>query len=202
MINEIVLATRNIHKVKEIKLILSDLNIKILPMTSFSSYPITIEDGKTLEENASKKAREASRFFKKWTISDDSGIEVDFLNGNPGVYSARYAGEKCSSYENNKKLLEELKNVPQEKRTAKFRTIIAIADPHGKILLVGGEIFGIIKSCVGVNGFGYDPVFYLPKYRKTLAELSSEVKNSISHRAKALKKAKKAIKKLTNSPGK
>lgn len=202
MINEIVLATSNIHKVKEIKLILNDLNVKILPMASFPSYPITVEDGKTLEENASKKAREAASFFKKWTIADDSGIEVDFLNGNPGVYSARYAGKKCSDYENNKKLLKELKNVPQEQRTAKFKTVIAISNPHGKISLVSGEIFGIIKDCVGVNGFGYDPVFYIPKYKKTLAELSPGVKNSVSHRAKALEKAKKIIRKLLNSSGK
>jgi len=202
MICEIVLATSNRHKVKEIKSILKDLSIEIVPMTSFTSYPITIEDGKTLEENASKKAREVAIFFRKWAIADDSGIEVDYLNGNPGVHSARYAGEKCSSYENNNKLLEALKNIPQEKRTAKFKTVIAISNPKGKTLLLDGEIFGTIKSCAGSNGFGYDTIFYVPEYEKTLAELSFEIKNSISHRSKALQKAKKVIKKLISFSGK
>ncbi|MDR1400987.1 MAG: XTP/dITP diphosphatase [Endomicrobium sp.] len=202
MINEIILATSNKHKVKEIKLILKDLSIEILPMTSFSSYPVIIEDGKTFEENASKKAIEAANFFKKWTIADDSGIEVDYLNGAPGIYSARYAGEKCTSYENNKKLLEALKNVPHKKRTAKFKTVIAIASPHSKVSLVDGEIFGTIESCAGTDGFGYDPVFYIPEYGKTLAEFSSEIKNSISHRAKALQKARELIERLMSSSGK
>ncbi|MDR1511594.1 MAG: RdgB/HAM1 family non-canonical purine NTP pyrophosphatase [Endomicrobium sp.] len=202
MINRIILATNNRHKVEEIKLILKDVGIEIVPMTSFSSYPVTIENEKTLEKNASKKAREAADFFKEWTIADDSGIEVDYLDGNPGVYSARYAGEKCSSYENNKKLLEALKNVPQKKRIAKLKTVIAIANPRGKVLLVSGEIFGIVKGRAGIGGFGYDPVFYVPKYKKTLAELSLDMKNSISHRAKALKKAKKIIRELMNPSGK
>jgi len=202
MINEIILASTNKHKVEEIKSILKDLDIKIIPMTSFPLYPITIEDGKTLEENASKKAREAAKFFKRWTIADDSGLEVDCLNGRPGVYSARYAGEKCSNRDNNKKLLEALKNVSQEKRTAKFKTVIAISNPNGKVLLADGEIFGIIKNCTGTAGFGYDPVFYIPEYGKTLAELGPEIKNSVSHRANALKKAKEIIRGLLGSTGK
>jgi len=197
MIKEIILATGNGHKVEEIKGVLKGLDVKIIPMTSFPGYPETVEDGKTLEENASKKAKEAVEFFKKWTIADDSGLEVDCLNGAPGVYSARYAGEKCSYEDNNKKLIKALKDIPDDKRTAKFRTVIAVASPEGKVLLVEGKIFGIIKTYIaGINGFGYDPVFYIPEYGKTFAELDSEIKNSISHRAKALQKVKEIIKKV------
>ncbi|OEG71624.1 hypothetical protein ATZ36_02560 [Candidatus Endomicrobiellum trichonymphae] len=199
MIKEIVLATKNRHKNEEIKSILKDLDIKIIPMTSFPDYPATIEDGATLEENAAKKAREAAEFFKKWAIADDSGLEVDYLNGSPGIYSARYAGRNCSYDDNNKKLLAELKNVPEEKRTANFRTVIAVASPDGRLFLADGKIFGTIKRhTVGIDGFGYDPVFYVPEYGKTFAELSCEIKNSLSHRAEALQKVKKIIKNLSN----
>ena len=200
MIKEIVLATENRHKGEEIKSILKDLDIKIVPMTSFPDYPATIEDGATLEENASNKARKAAEFFKKWAIADDSGLEVDYLNGRPGIFSARYAGENCSYDDNNKKLLAELRNVPEEKRTANFRTVIAIASPAGRLFLADGKIFGTIKKhTAGTDGFGYDPVFYVPEYEKTFAELSCEIKNSLSHRAKALQKVKKIIKSLSNS---
>jgi XTP/dITP diphosphohydrolase len=197
MIKEIIFATRNLHKIEEIKEILKDLNIKIAPMISFDKYPKTIEDGKTLEENAAKKAREAAEFFKQWTIADDSGLEVDYLNGAPGVYSARYAGEGCSYDDNNKKLLAALNGVAEEKRTAKFRTVIAISSPEGKIYFTEGKIFGTMSLRVaGISGFGYDPIFYVPEYGKTFSELGSEVKNSISHRAKALQKAKEVLKRL------
>ncbi|MDR0800698.1 MAG: XTP/dITP diphosphatase [Endomicrobium sp.] len=200
MIKEVILATGNRHKSEEIKSILKDLDIEIMPMTSFPDYPVTVEDGATLEENASKKAKEVAEFFKKWAIADDSGLEVDYLNGKPGVYSARYAGENCSYDDNNKKLLEELKNVPEEKRTAKFRAVIAVASPEGKIFLADGKIFGTIREhTAGTEGFGYDPVFYIPQYGKTFAELGYEIKNSISHRAKALQKVKEIIKDLSNS---
>jgi XTP/dITP diphosphohydrolase len=196
---EIVLATGNRHKAEEIKSVLRDLDVKIIPITSFPGYPATVEDGKTLEENALKKARKAAEFFKRWAIADDSGLEVDCLNGAPGVYSARYAGDKCSYEDNNKKLIEALKNVPDSKRTAKFKTVIAVASPDGKVLFGEGKIFGIIKThAAGTNGFGYDPVFYIPEYGKTFAELDSEVKNSISHRAKALQRVKEIIKELLN----
>jgi XTP/dITP diphosphohydrolase len=200
MIKEIVLATKNRHKGEEIKSILKDLDVKFIPMTSFPDYPAVIEDGATLEENAAKKAREAAKFFKKWTIADDSGLEVDYLNGRPGIYSARYAGRKCSYDDNNKKLLAELKNVPEEKRTANFRTVIAVASPAGSLFLADGKIFGTIKKyTAGTDGFGYDPIFYVSEYGKTFAELSCEIKNSLSHRAEALQKIKKIIKILLNS---
>ncbi|MDR2252149.1 MAG: XTP/dITP diphosphatase [Endomicrobium sp.] len=196
MIKEIILATGNRHKVQEMKEILKDLGIKVTPMISFPQYPNTEEDGKTLEENAIKKAKETAKFFGKWTLADDSGLEVDYLDGAPGVYSARYAGEKCL-YEDNNKLLKVLDGVPLEKRTAKFRTVIAISSPDGRINLAEGKIFGIITlQSLGSNGFGYDPVFYVPEYGKTFAELSTYIKDSISHRAIALQKAKEIIKSL------
>jgi XTP/dITP diphosphohydrolase len=197
MIKEIILATGNRHKVQEMKEILKDLGIKVSPMISFPQYPNTEEDGKTLEENAIKKAKETAKFFGKWTLADDSGLEVDYLDGSPGVYSARYAGEKCLYEDNNNKLLKVLDGVPLEKRTAKFRTVIAISSPDGKINLAEGKIFGIISlRSLGSNGFGYDPVFYVPDYGKTFAELSTDIKNSISHRAIALQKVKEIIKSL------
>ncbi|MDR1122661.1 MAG: XTP/dITP diphosphatase [Endomicrobium sp.] len=197
MIKEIVLATGNRHKVEEIKEILKGLSIKITPMIFFLQYPIIKEDGKTLEENAIKKASEVSKFFGKWALADDSGLEVDYLDGAPGVYSARYAGEKCFYKDNNSKLLKALDGVPFEKRTAKLRTVVAISSPDGKINLLEGKIFGIIAlQSMGDNGFGYDPVFYVPGHGKTFAELSINTKNSISHRAIVLQKAKEIIKNL------
>jgi XTP/dITP diphosphohydrolase len=203
MNKEIIIATSNRHKDKEVRAILGDLNVEFISMLSFSDYPAIIENGRTLEENASKKAKESAVFFRAWTIADDSGLEVDYLKGKPGVYSSRYAGERCSCEDNNNKLLKVLKDVPRGDRMAKFRAVIAISNPDGKVFLLGGEIFGTISECVvGNNGFGYDSLFYLPEYGKTLAELDSELKNLISHRAKALQKAKGLIKKLLNTIGK
>jgi XTP/dITP diphosphohydrolase len=197
MIKEMIIATGNIHKIEEIKSVLKDLYIEIIAMTSFPKYPKIVENGKTLKENAIKKAKEAAAFFKKWTIADDSGLEVDYLNGDPGVYSARYAGKNCSYDDNNKKLLGALEGVSKEKRTANFRTVIAISNPDGKIYLADGKISGTITSQVmGIGGFGYDSIFYVPELKKTFAELDLEAKNSVSHRAKALQKAKEIIRSL------
>lgn len=198
MIEEIIIATGNKHKVEEIKDILKDLNIKVIPMTDFPSYPETVEDGETLEENAAKKAKEAAVFFNKWAIADDTGLEVDYLDGAPGVYSARYAGEDCSYEDNNKKLLEVLKGVPANNRSARFRCIIAVSSPVGEISLAEGKIFGTIsETFAGDKGFGYDPIFFVPEENKTFAELAAEVKNRISHRGKALQKAKDIVKRLS-----
>jgi XTP/dITP diphosphohydrolase len=199
----IIIATTNGHKEKEIRAILSDLDVEFVSMLSFSNYPVIIENGRTFEENASKKARESAVFFRAWTIADDSGLEVDYLKGKPGIQSSRYAGEKCSCEDNNNKLLEALKDVSGGNRTAKFRAVVAISSPDGKVSLLDGKIFGTITRCaVGNNGFGYDSVFWIPEYGKTLAELDTELKNLVSHRAKALQKAKGFIKKLLNTIGK
>jgi XTP/dITP diphosphohydrolase len=200
MIKELIIATGNKHKVEEIKAVLKDFGIKIIPMTNLPSFPKTVEDGATLEENAGKKAIEAALFYGKWTLADDTGLEVDYLDGAPGVYSARFAGERCSYDDNNKKLLDLLKGVPEEKRTAKFACVIALSSPQGQCSFAKGEIFGIIADKnSGSNGFGYDPVFFVPEESKTFAQLSSDVKNKISHRAKALQKAKEIINTINNS---
>ncbi|MDR3071248.1 MAG: RdgB/HAM1 family non-canonical purine NTP pyrophosphatase [Endomicrobium sp.] len=197
MIKEIIIATCNTHKADEIKAILEDLDIKTVQMTLLPKCPETVEDGKTLEENATKKAIAASKFFGKWAIADDTGLEVDCLKGAPGVYSARYAGQHCSFADNNKKLLAALGGVPMEKRTAKFRTVVAISSPRCETYLVSGEIFGTIAPrSAGANGFGYDSIFCVPEYGKTFSELGAKVKNYISHRAIALKRAKKIIENL------
>ncbi|MDR0822742.1 MAG: XTP/dITP diphosphatase [Endomicrobium sp.] len=196
---EFVLATGNKHKIEEIRAILKDLPIKIIPLSDFPEFPHTIEDGQTLEENAVKKAKEAAVFFKKWAIADDTGLEVEALNGAPGVYSARYAGEPCSYDDNNKKLLKELSGLPKEKRKACFRCVIAIASPDGKIYTAEGKIDGIINpSQSGANGFGYDPIFFVEEYNKSFAELSPSIKNQISHRARALQNMKEKLNQLIN----
>lgn len=190
---EIILATGNKHKVIEIKDILKDLNVNIKPMIEFNKYPDVVEDGQTLQDNAIKKATEVAKFFNSWAIADDTGLEVNYLNGAPGVYSSRYAGEDCSYEDNNKKLLKALDGVQMENRQAQFRCVIALSDPEGNIkILAEGKIKGYIAtSFSGTTGFGYDPIFYVPKYDKTFAELGEEIKNQISHRGLALQNFKK-----------
>ncbi|MDR1243779.1 MAG: XTP/dITP diphosphatase [Endomicrobium sp.] len=197
MIKKIILATTSKYKEEEIKSLLKDLDIEVMSMTSFDKYPKTREDGKTLEDNAIKKAKEAAKFFNSWVLADDTGLEVDYLNGAPGIFTARYAGKECSFQDNIKKLLYVLKDVPFEKRTARFRTVIAIASPSGQLYLSTGEIYGIINLIEqGQYNFGYDPIFYIPEYNKTFAELTPDIKNTISHRAKALQQVKVVLKQL------
>ncbi|MDR3048233.1 MAG: XTP/dITP diphosphatase [Elusimicrobiota bacterium] len=199
IMKELILSTGNKHKIEEIRDILKDLPIKITPISDFPQFPHTIEDGDTLAQNAVKKAKEAAAFFNKWAIADDTGLEVEALNGAPGVYSARYAGESCSYEDNNKKLLKELSGLPKEKRKACFKCAIAMANPNGQIWTAEGRIDGIIgKSQSGANGFGYDPIFFVEEYNKSFAELSPQVKNQISHRAKALQKMKEKLKDIIN----
>jgi XTP/dITP diphosphohydrolase len=189
---EIILATGNKHKVVEIKDILKDLPVTIKPMTDFDKYPDVIEDGQTLQDNAIKKATEVAKYFNSWAIADDTGLEVNYLNGAPGVYSSRYAGENCSYADNNNKLLKALNGVQMENRQAQFRCVIALSDPQGNVkILAEGKIKGYIaESLSGTTGFGYDPLFYVPNCEKTFAELGEEIKNQISHRALALKNFK------------
>jgi XTP/dITP diphosphohydrolase len=195
IMKEFILATGNKHKVEEMKAILKGLPVKIIPISDYPNFPHTIEDGNTLEKNAIKKAKEAAAFFKKWAIADDSGLEVEALNGAPGVYSARYAGESCCSQNNNDKLLKELENI--DNRKAQFRCIIAIANPSGQEWIAEGKIEGIIsRTMSGENGFGYDPLFFVEKYNKSFAQLEPSIKNQISHRAKAAQKLKEIIKNM------
>ncbi|MFQ6003168.1 MAG: XTP/dITP diphosphatase [Candidatus Zixiibacteriota bacterium] len=193
---KIVLATSNKHKIKEIKDILSDPQLEILTLNDFKDFPELEETGKTLEENAILKARGIYQFTKLISLADDSGLEVDALNGAPGVLSSRFAGNHCSYKDNNMKLLSLMKNIPWEKRGATFVCVVAIAKDLNDIKTVRGEVSGIITTEEkGEGGFGYDPVFYLPELGKTFAQLSFEEKNKRSHRASAFKRTKELLEK-------
>ena len=191
---KIFLATGNKHKIEEISDIFSDIeNVEILSIKDGVEIPEVIEDGKTFEENSKKKAVEIAKFLNMITIADDSGLCVDALNGEPGVYSARYSGTG-DDLKNNEKLIENLKGV--ENRKAKFVSVITLAKPNGETFSFEGEILGeIVDNPRGNTGFGYDPHFYVEEYQKTLAQLP-ELKNKISHRAKALEKLKKELKNI------
>lgn len=182
----IVLATKNANKIKEMTAIFSDTNLKFKTAAELGC-PDVVEDGDTLEVNARKKAYEVARFTNHIALADDSGLEVDFLDGAPGVISARWAGANCSYTDNCNKLLKSLKGVPHQHRKAKFRSVIALAVPGGATQTVEGAISGFItESMKGADGFGYDPVFWVPEFNKTLAEMTAAQKNQMSHRYKAL----------------
>ncbi len=185
---QLVIATRNAHKLEEIRAIFDFRSLDVLSAFDFPEIPDVVEDGETFEENAVKKAVEIAKATGCWALADDSGLEVDVLGGAPGVYSARYAGEPCSYPANNEKLLRELSG--ETNRSARFRTVIALSDPEGKAETVSGDCPGkIIGELRGANGFGYDPLFVPNGFTETFAELDAVVKNRISHRANALKKA-------------
>lgn len=198
---KIVLATRNRGKIEEIKTILQDSSLKgAIEITSLLDYPDIpeiIEDGKTFAENARKKAVAVARYAGLTAVADDSGLEVEALDGAPGVWSARFAGKGATDAGNIRKLLGLLKGVPDEKRGARFVCVIALATPEGQVSLVEGECRGMITNDArGTSGFGYDPVFLVPFYGKTFAELGAGVKNKISHRAIALGKLCSLLKSL------
>ncbi len=191
---ELVVATRNKDKLREIKALLKGLRVRVFSLDSFKGVPEVIEDGETLEDNAIKKAVQASKFLKKFAVADDSGLEVEYLNGDPGVYSARFSGKDATYKTNNEKLLKLLKGVPLSKRKACFRCVIAIADKGKVIGVAEGRCCGKIGfESKGDNGFGYDPVFIPNGFKKTFAQMSASRKNNISHRSIALKKAKSII---------
>jgi len=194
---EIVLATRNGDKIREIKKILNDTNARFLSLEDFPGCPEVVEDGETLEANAKKKALVVSQYTKKLSLAEDTGLEVESLGGAPGIHSARFAGEEVTYEDNNRKLLKLMEKVPLEERRAKFRCVAALASPDGRVVTCEGLCEGIIAlEMKGESGFGYDPLFLLPEYGKTFAELGEDIKNRISHRAQALRKIKKIINKL------
>lgn len=194
MIRQLVLATRNRHKAQELASLLSDLGISIRTMDAFPQVPDVIEDGTTCEANAIKKAKAVSRATGLLAVADDTGLEVDALGGRPGVYAARYAGEHVTYEDNWRKLLRELSGVPHDSRTARFITVAAIASPSGEVQVAEGQLQGIItEEPAGAQGFGYDPVFFVPELGKTLAELSPDEKNRISHRAKAFAQVREIL---------
>ena len=191
---KIIFATGNMGKMKEIREILKDLDAEVLSMKEAGVEADIVEDGKTFEENAVIKAKTVCELTGEIALADDSGLEIDYLNKEPGIYSARYMGEDTSYRIKNANLIECLEGVPDEKRTARFVCAIAAAFPDGTVKTVRGTMEGRIGyEEAGENGFGYDPIFYLPEYGCSSAELSMEEKNKISHRGKALRAIKEEL---------
>ena len=195
---EILIATTNQHKAKEIQQILDGLNYNVRTLSEFQNPPTVIEDGLTFIENATKKATIYANTYKTLTLADDSGLAVDALNGRPGIHSARYAGDNAPDHKLYEKLLDELQDIPSEQCTARFHCAIVLILPNGDRHTIEETVNGIIiKEPRGQNGFGYDPVFYYPSLQKTFAQLSTDEKNQISHRAKALIKVKEYLQNLS-----
>lgn len=192
----LVMATRNAGKVRELAELLRDLDVRLLSLNDFPELPEIPEEGATFAENALTKAQTVARLTGLPALADDSGLEVEALGGRPGVFSARYAqdrtgGRMPSDEDNWKKLLDELRGVPPEKRQARFVCEIALAWPNGRLITTRGEVAGVIAlEPRGTRGFGYDPVFWVTAYEATVAELDLAVKNRISHRGQALKQLK------------
>ena len=197
MEKKIIFATGNENKMKEIRMILADLGMPILSMKEAGIDVDVVEDGATFEENALIKATEIAKLTENSIVlADDSGLEIDYLGGEPGIYSARYAGVDTSYDIKNNLLLERLDGVPDDERTARFVCAIAAAFPDGTTAVVRGTIEGIIgHEIIGENGFGYDPIFYVPEYQCTTAQMSPELKNELSHRGEALRKMRKVMEK-------
>ena len=191
----IVFATGNADKMKEIRMILSDLGMEILSMKEAGVDPDIMEDGKTFEENAMIKAETVAKYLPDDIIlADDSGLEIDYLNKEPGIYSARYLGEDTSYDIKNNALLDRLAGVPDEDRTARFVCAIAAAFPDGTEEVVRGTMEGRIGyEIAGEHGFGYDPIFFLPQYGCTSAQLDPEKKNELSHRGEGLRKMRRIL---------
>lgn len=192
---KLVVSTGNKNKIKEIKHILEDLPIEVLSKGDLGLADIVVvEDGESLEENCIKKAKALAQETDYMVLADDSGLFVDILEGDPGIYSSRYAGEEGNDKKNNEKLLKELKDIPMGERGAKFKTVISLITEDKKIYVVEGECMGIIGlENKGHNGFGYDPLFIPQGYEETFAQLGEDIKDKISHRAKALENLKEQI---------
>ncbi|MHB8154480.1 MAG: RdgB/HAM1 family non-canonical purine NTP pyrophosphatase [Candidatus Omnitrophota bacterium] len=193
---QLVVATKNKKKLSEIKEILKGMHLKLLTLDAYKDVPLVVENGKTFQENAIKKAVKLARFTGQFCLGEDSGLSVDALDGAPGIYSARFSGRSKNDIRNNLKLLRLLKDVPAAKRKAHYVCAVALADKHGLIGVVEGNCPGLIAfEPKGSAGFGYDPLFYISKYKKTFAQLGEKVKHKMSHRYYALKKAKRIIQK-------
>jgi len=197
----IVVGSRNRKKLEEITEILRDPNstgLEFADLTSYPQAPEVVENGTTFEENARKKASELAKALNQWVLGEDSGLVVPALHGRPGVQSARYSGRHGDDAANNEKLLAELAPLPDDRRAAYYDCSIALADPQGQIqAVVEGRCHGIItKKLRGTGGFGYDPLFLIPEYHRTLGEMSARVKHAISHRARALEQLRPNLRKL------
>lgn len=192
---ELIVATQNQGKMREIRGLLADQPVSLLSLADFPEAPDIVEDGESFAENAMKKAAEISHFTGgKLVMGEDSGLEVDALDGAPGIYSARFSGQDATDEKNNQKLIDELKDVEPEKRTARYQCYIALVKGDEVIAEVSGSCEGrIVLEARGTNGFGYDPYFLIPEYEKTFGELDPSIKAQISHRAKALRHLKEAL---------
>ncbi|WP_423230483.1 XTP/dITP diphosphatase [Clostridium cylindrosporum] len=196
-IDKVVLASNNEHKLIEIRNILKNLSIDVISLKDAGIDIDVEEDGLTFEENSFKKANEVKKLTKHAVLADDSGLQVYALGLSPGVYSARYAGENATDEENNTKLLNEMENVQDSKRGARFVTVLTLITPDNEKIVVRGEVRGVIeKSPRGENGFGYDPLFTPDGYTSTFGELSMDEKNSMSHRSRALENLRNKLKRL------
>jgi XTP/dITP diphosphohydrolase len=196
---QVIIATKNAGKVREFQALLGKRGVEIKSLLDFPDCPDVEETGSTFAENAILKAEAMARYFNTTVIADDSGLSIDALGGRPGVYSARYAGEEKNDQKNIAKVLSELEGVPFAKRTARFHCALAVAAPERRTAVVEGTCEGYIaEKPQGENGFGYDPIFYIPQKGKTMAQLSAEEKNQISHRAKALEKLDKQWDEIIN----
>lgn len=183
----LVVASHNANKIREIKELTAHLNLEVVGVSEIGDFPPVEEDGETFQANAQKKAVTIAALTKELVLADDSGLEVDVLQGAPGVYSSRFAGEPSNDQRNNELLLAKLKNVPDEQRGAQFRCVMALASPEGWVKYSEGVCRGvIIHELKGAQGFGYDPLFLVPEYGLTFAELGPEIKNKISHRFLAM----------------
>lgn len=196
MKKRIIFATGNENKMKEIRMILKDLGLEILSMKEAGADVEIIEDGMSFEENAEIKARSVARVLTNdIVLADDSGLEIDYLDKAPGIYSARFAGEDTSYDIKNRIFLDRLEGVPDEERTARFVCAVAAVFPDGTVSVVRKTIEGrIAEEAAGDNGFGYDPIFYVPEYGCTTAEMKPEQKNELSHRGKALRAMRDILK--------
>ena len=191
---KVIFATNNEGKIREIRAIMSDLGIEVMTMKEAGIDVEIVEDGKTFEENAFIKAQTVANVCDEIVMADDSGLEIDALNKEPGVYSARYLGENTSYHEKNHTLVRRLENVKMEDRTARYVCAIAAVLPDGRVLETKATMEGVIGyEERGENGFGYDPIFLLPEYGKTTAEIDAELKNQLSHRGKALRLMKEKL---------
>jgi XTP/dITP diphosphohydrolase len=195
-LKKIIIGSGNQHKIEEIKAFFADLDFNFEGLDPELDLPEVIEDGKSYKENALKKARQRARELNEIVLADDSGLSVDYLDGAPGIYSARFGGEDLNDKEKYLKVLKLLAGQPEAERKAAFISVIALVDPFKNLeITVEGRCEGIIADePAGENGFGYDPIFYLPEYELTMAQISQSEKNKISHRGRALKKMKRRLK--------
>ncbi|MGN0133004.1 MAG: XTP/dITP diphosphatase [Lachnospiraceae bacterium] len=193
---EIIFATGNAGKAREVAMMFADMDVCVKTLKEADIHAEIIEDGKTFMENAVIKAKTIAKYTDKIVLADDSGLVIDYLNGEPGIYSARYMGENTSYDIKNANLLERMENVPEQQRSARFVCAMAAVMPDGEVIETEGVMEGMIGyKIAGENGFGYDPIFYLPEFGASSAEITPEQKNAVSHRGKALRMMQRELKK-------